>query len=119
MEMILKILLAISIAVLLIFVWAKANKKIEKIETRQWQHFWRSFLYAFVFTPTIYHHAPNTVIAPLHLPTICGNLFYGYEYTFSMFAYGVIVPILCGWTGIFLFMISRDNSRNSTRPTSV
>lgn len=119
MEIIVKILSAVSMVVLLISVLAKADKKIGKIDTKQWQRFWRSLLYAFVFTPTIYHHAPNTIIAPLHLPTVCGNLFYGYEYTFPMFAYGVILPVLCGWAGIFLFMIFREKRHNSMIPMSL
>lgn len=51
---------------------------------------------------------PNTIVAPQHLSTLCGNLFYGYDYTARMFVYGVVVPVVCGWALISLALTFRS-----------
>ncbi|HEX2100037.1 MAG TPA: hypothetical protein VHF69_05215 [Candidatus Synoicihabitans sp.] len=106
MEILLKILVALIWAAALVGLAFVFDKKIARLLDARWQLVARAFLYALAFTPTAYHHAPNTIVAPLHLSTICGNLFYAYDYTVGMFAYGVVVPIACSWallTIIFLF----------------
>ncbi|HMP83048.1 MAG TPA: hypothetical protein PKA41_10145 [Verrucomicrobiota bacterium] len=71
----------------------------------------RALLYALAFTPTVYHHAPNTIVAPLHLSTVGGALFYPYEYTAGMFLYGVAIPIACGWALLLIVLTFRRFAR--------
>lgn len=71
----------------------------------RWQSVTRAILYALAFTPTAYHHAPNTIVAPLHLSTVCGNLFYTYDYTVGMFAYGVVAPVACSWISLTIYFL--------------
>lgn len=114
MEILTKILLVLCFITLLVIALRKADELIGKIVSPRKQRLLRSLLYAVTFTPTAYHHAPNTIVAPLHLPTICGNLFYGYEYTASMFAYGVVIPITFGFLAIWSILALKDRKRNST-----
>jgi hypothetical protein len=106
-DMLLKIFAAASAAAALVFIVIVLDRKIAKLADVRWQLLARSALYAFAFTPTAYHHAPNTIVAPLHLSTICGNLFYAYDYTPGMFVYGVAVPMACGWAVITMFLLFR------------
>ena len=116
MELLIQIISIASIAGMLIIAVAKFDNKITRMNFPPWiKTLLQSLLYAIVFTPTAYHHAPNTIIAPLHLSTICGNLFYGYEYTMSMFIHGVVIPILCGWAAIGLFLSLRQKIRPQTK----
>ncbi len=82
----------------------KARQLIKNINNMHIQRLLRSMLYAFVFVPSAYIKGINGIVGPFQLPTICGNLFYGYEYTFSMFAYGVLLPFVVGsliiWTSM-------------------
>lgn len=101
-----KILVALFWAAALVGLVVVLDKKIARLLDFRWQSVARAFLYALAFTPTAYHHAPNTIVAPLHLSTVCGNLFYAYDYTVGMFVYGVVAPIACSWallTIVFLF----------------
>jgi hypothetical protein len=108
MNVMLKILALLLVAATLVSVVVVLDRKAASIVDLRWQWLARSALYAFAFTPTAYHHAPNTIVAPLHLSTIGGNLFYAYDYTPSMFLYGVAVPLACGWVVmaiVFLFRL--------------
>jgi len=105
MNVMLKILMIAVAASTLIFAVVVLEKKVGKILDGRWQLLARSALYAFAFTPTAYHYAPNTIVAPLHLSTIGGNLFYDHDYTWGMFAYGVALPLLCGWAAILVFLL--------------
>jgi hypothetical protein len=96
-NLMLNILIILLSATIIISTVVVLDRKITRILNIRWQLLARSALYAFAFTPTAYHHAPNTIVAPLHLSTISGNLFYGYEYTASMFVYGILLPLACGW----------------------
>lgn len=107
MTILLKILVAASAAAALISLVIVLDRRIAKLTDVRWQLIMRSFLYAFAFTPTAYHHAPNTIVAPLHLSTIGGNLFYGHDYTASMFVYGVAMPLACGWAMVTIFLLFR------------
>ncbi len=107
MNVLLKILMIAVAASTLIFAVVVLDKKIAKILEVRWQLLARSALYAFVFTPTAYHYAPNTIVAPLHLSTIGGNLFYGHDYTWGMFSFGVALPLLCGWAAILIVLLFR------------
>jgi hypothetical protein len=116
MDILIKILVAVLSAAALVSLVIVLDSKITRLTDIRWQLFARSLLYAVAFTPTAYHHAPNTIVAPLHLSTICGNLFYSYEYTAGMFLYGVALPLTCGWvliTIVLLFrrlsLLSREN----------
>ena len=103
----LKILVAVFAAAALVSVVIVLDRKIAKLMDVRWQLLARSLLYAFAFTPTAYHHAPNTIVAPLHLSTICGNLFYAYDYTVSMFVNGVAIPLAFGWIIITIVLLFR------------
>lgn len=107
MDIFIKIILILSFLTLAIFVLNKLNRQIDKLSSPRIQISLQSLLYAVIFTPTAYHHAPNTIIGPFHLSTIGGNLFYPYEYTFSMFATGVLAPIsigfVCFWVVLTYF----------------
>lgn len=116
MEILLKILVAAVAAVALVLLVVLLERRIARMADVRWQLLARSLLYAFAFTPTAYHHAPNTIIAPLHLSTLCGNLFYGYDYTAGMFLYGVALPIACGWAVISLVLFLRMKSRPAGLP---
>lgn len=105
MDIPLKILVAVFAAAAIVSFVVVLDRRIAKLIDIRWQLLARSLLYAFAFTPTAYHHAPNTIVAPLHLSTICGNLFYGYDYTVSMFVFGVALPLVCGWTMIIIFLL--------------
>jgi len=107
MNVVLKILMIAVAASALISVVVVLDRKVARILDVRWQLLARSALYAFAFTPTAYHSAPNTIVAPLHLSTIGGNLFYGHDYTLAMFAYGVALPLLCGWAAIFVVLLFR------------
>jgi hypothetical protein len=107
MDILIKILVAALAATTLVCVVIVLDGKIARLSDVRWQLFARSLLYALAFTPTAYHHAPNTIVAPLHLSTICGNLFYAYDYTVSMFVYGVAAPLVCGWMLITIFLLFR------------
>ncbi|HUG13178.1 MAG TPA: hypothetical protein VMM36_19330 [Opitutaceae bacterium] len=107
MEIALKVLAAVLTAGAIVLAVVFLERRIARRADARWQLFARSLLYAFAFTPTAYHHAPNTIIAPLHLSTICGNLFYGYDYTAGMFLYGVALPIACGWAVVGLVLAFR------------
>ena len=111
MEIALKILAAVLSAGSLLAVVVVVDRKINRLTNIRWQLIARSFLYAIAFTPTAYHHAPNTIVAPLHLSTICGNLFYGYDYTVGMFVYGVVLPVACGWMLITIALLLRKLPR--------
>ena len=97
MSILLKVLVVISWTAALIGLVIAVDRRLARLNGR-WQLPGQSLLYALAFTPTAYHHAPNTIVAPLHLSTILGNLFYSYAYTLDMFVYGVAVPVACGWT---------------------
>jgi len=107
MDILMKILLAATAAAALVSLVIVLERRIARLADVRWQLVARSLLYAFAFTPTAYHHAPNTIVAPLHLSTLCGNLFYAYDYTASMFFYGVVVPLACGWALITMFLLFR------------
>lgn len=111
MEILLKLFVALLSAAGLVSVVILLNRKIARMADLRWQVLVRSLLYAVAFTPTAYHHAPNTIIAPLHLSTICGNLFYPYDYTVAMFVYGVALPSLCGWALISITLLFRELPR--------
>jgi hypothetical protein len=107
MDILIKILVvALTVAVFLCVVII-LDGRITRLTDVRSQLLARSLLYALAFTPTAYHHPPNTIVAPLHLSTICGNLFYGYEYTLEMFVYGVAVPLAGGWLLITIFLLLR------------
>lgn len=112
MEIFINILLILSFLSLMIIAFIKAEKTIEKISSPQKQRLLRALLYAVVFTPTIYHHAPNTIILPFHLSTISGNLFYGYDYTVSMFASGVLAPVTFGFLIIWTILSIKDHKKS-------
>ena len=106
MDILMKTLAAVLWAASVVWLVVFLDKKITRLADARWQLLARALLYAMAFTPTAYHHAPNTIVAPLHLSTICGNLFYAYDYTTGMFVYGVIAPVACGWallTIVFLY----------------
>ena len=108
MDIFAKIFVAVAAASAIVATVMFIDRKIARIADLRWQLLARSLLYAIAFTPTAYHHAPNTIVAPLHLSTICGNLFYGYEYTAGMFLYGVALPVAFGWAVIaFVLLIRR------------
>lgn len=102
----LKVLAAVSWTAALIGIAIAIDRRLARLDSR-WRLAGRSLLYALAFTPTAYHHAPNTIVAPLHLPTILGNLFYPYDYTQDMFVYGVVVPVACGWALIATTLLLR------------
>ena len=105
MDILMKILVALLSAAALISLVIVLDGKIARLSDMRWKLLARSLLYAVAFTPTVYHHASNTIIAPLHLSTICGSLFYSYEYTLDMFVYGVALPITCGWALITIVLL--------------
>ena len=107
MNILMKIFVAATAAAVLVSLVIILERRIARLADIRWQLVARSFLYAFAFTPTAYHHAPNTIVAPLHLSTLCGNLFYAYDYTVGMFVYGVAMPLACGWALITLFLLFR------------
>jgi hypothetical protein len=107
LNILIKILVAASAAATLAYLVIVLDRKIARLRDIRWQLLARSLLYAFAFTPTAYHHAPNTIVAPLHLSTICGNLFYEHDYTLGMFVYGVAVPVACGWAIVTIFLLLR------------
>ena len=101
-----KILAAVLWAAAVVWLVVFLDRKIARLADVRRQAVARALLYAMAFTPTAYHHAPNTIVAPLHLSTVCGNLFYTYDYTIGMFVYGVVVPAACSWallTIVFLY----------------
>lgn len=106
MDILLKILAAGLWTAVVVWLVVFLDRKIARLADVRQQVLVRALLYAMAFTPTAYHHAPNTIVGPLHLSTVCGNLFYAYDYTPGMFAYGVVVPIVCSWavlTIVFLY----------------
>jgi hypothetical protein len=107
MNVMLKMLMLVSTASALMSALVVLDRRIDRILDVRWQLLVRSALYAFAFTPTAYHYAPNTIVAPLHLSTIGGNLFYDHGYTLGMFAYGVALPLLCGWAATFVVLLFR------------
>ena len=107
MDILIKILVAVLSAAALVFIVIVLDRKIARLPDMRWQLLARSLLYALAFTPTAYHHAPNTIIAPLLLSTICGNLSYSYQYTVGMFVYGVVLPLTCGWALITIILLFR------------
>jgi hypothetical protein len=107
MDILIKILVAVLSAAALVSLVVVLDRKIVRLADMRWQLLVRSLLYAVAFTPTAYHHAPNTIVAPLHLSTICGNLFYSYDYTVGMFMTGVALPIACGWALITIVLLFR------------
>jgi hypothetical protein len=107
MELETKILIAVLSAAVLVWLVIIFDRKIVSWTDVRLQLLTRSLLYALAFTPTVYHHAPNTIVAPLHLSTICGIMFYNYEYTAEMFLYGVALPVACSWVLISIVMIFR------------
>lgn len=114
MDIFIKIILILCVLALLIITFIKLNNRISKAAISNNQLVLsRAALYAVFFTPTAYHHAPNTIIAPFHLSTIGGNLFYAYEYTFSMFTYGVLMPIAIGFFVIFSVLTMQHNFKSS------
>ena len=111
MDIAMKILVAVLWTAALVSLVVVLDRKIARLADIRWQLLARSLLYAAAFTPTAYHHAPNTIVAPLHLSTVCGNLFYGYDYTLGMFVYGVVVPVACSWTLIAMALMFRKLPR--------
>ena len=108
MEILVKIVaLTCTAAVLVLCLW-KIEARLQSMPRSVSRSFLRSLLFAILLTPTAYHHAPNTIVAPLHLSTMAGSLFYQYDYTLSMFVNGVLLPILLGWGGIFLIITIRE-----------
>ena len=107
MDILTKILVAVLSASALVLLVIGLERRIARLSSIRWQLLARSLLYAVAFTPTAYHHTPNTIVAPLHLSTICGNLFYAYEYTTGMFVYGVVLPIACGWALVTIVLLFR------------
>lgn len=106
MDIIMKILAAVLWTAAFLWLVVVFDRKIAAWARTRWQPPAHALLYAIAFTPTAYHHAPNTIVAPLHLSTVCGNVFYSYEYTADMFLSGVVFPIAVGWTlliAVFLF----------------
>ncbi len=101
------LVLTLSAAALVtLVIWL--DRRISRMTDVRWQLLARSLLYAVAFTPTAYHYAPNTIVAPLHLSTIGGQLFYNHDYTFGMFSYGVAIPLACGWVLIaFVLLFQR------------
>ena len=108
MDILMKILVAVLSAAALVSLVIVLDSRIARWSDMRWQLFARSLLYAVAFTPTAYHHARNTIVAPLHLSTIWGNLFYSYEYTLGMFVYGVALPLTCGWALITIVLLFRQ-----------
>jgi hypothetical protein len=113
MDIPLKILVAVLWAAALVSLVIVLDRKIARLTDIRWQLVARSLLYAVAFTPTAYHHAPNTIVAPLHLSTICGHLFYAYDYTHAMFTYGVALPLAFGWVMITIVLLFRKLPRLS------
>lgn len=113
MDILLKVLIAVLWAAALICLVVTFEKKIARLTDVRWQPLARATLYSVAFTPTAYHHAPNTIVAPLHLSTICGNLFYAYDYTIGMFVYGVAAPLVCGWALLTIIFLSQKRPRLS------
>ena len=113
MDILTKIVVAVLSAAVLVSLVVILDRRIARLADIRWQLLARSLLYAIAFTPTAYHHAPNTIVAPLQLSTICGNLFYAYDYTFSMFVYGVALPVTCGWAFITIVLLFRKLPRLS------
>jgi hypothetical protein len=107
MNVMLSVLMVVVAAAALLAAVVVLDRRIARIPDVRWQLLARSALYAFAFTPTAYHYAPNTIVAPLHLSTIGGNLFYGHDYTLSMFTYGVVLPLLFGWAVTFVVLLFR------------
>ena len=107
MDMLMKILVAVLWAAAFVSLVIVLDRKVGRLSDLRWQLLARSLLYAVAFTPTAYHYPPNTIVAPLHLSTICGNLFYGYDYTAGMFVYDVVVPVGCGWALISIGLLFR------------
>ena len=107
MNVMLKVFMIAGAASALISAVVVLDRHVAKILDVHWQLLARSALYAFAFTPTAYHYAPNTIVAPLHLSTIGGNFFYDHDYTLGMFAYGVALPLLCGWAAILVVLLFR------------
>jgi len=112
MDITLKLLVVALVAFALVSFVVVVERRIARFKDLRWQLFARSLLYAIAFTPTAYHHAPNTIVAPLHLSTLCGTLFYAYDYTVEMFLYGVAVPLTCGWMLITLVLLFRNLPRS-------
>ena len=100
-----KISVVLATAATLVLGLVLAERGLEQVRNPRQTLLWRSMLYAFLLTPTAYHHPPNTIVAPLHLSTIGGHLFYGYEYTLEMFLFGVALPLMVGWAAIVLFLV--------------
>jgi hypothetical protein len=113
MDIPMKILVAVLSAAALVWLVVVLDRQIARLTDVRRQVLTRSLLYAVAFTPTAYHHAPNTIVAPLHLSTICGNLFYGYDYTMGMFVNGVVLPVACGWVLIATALMFRRLPRLS------
>ncbi len=107
MDILIRILVAMLSAAAMVSLVIVLDRRIRRLTDLRWQLLTRSLLYAAAFTPTAYHHAPNTIVAPLHLSTICGSLFYSYDYTVGMFLYGVALPIACGWALITIVFLCR------------
>lgn len=118
MEILMKIFVAVLSAAALVSLVIVLDRRLARLSAMRWQLLARSLLYAVAFTPTAYHHAPNTIVAPLHLSTICGNLFYSYEYTLDMFVYGVALPITCGWALITIVLLFRRLAPLSSEKTA-
>jgi hypothetical protein len=95
------------------------DRKIARLADFRWRLLARSLLYALAFTPTVFHHPPNTIVAPLHLSTIGGNLFYAYDYTLEMFLYGVVVPLICGWAVMIFILLFGAKPASETLTASV
>lgn len=108
MDLFLKILIAVTAGGALVVAVVLGERALGRLHDPRWRALARASLFAFALTPTAYHHAPNTIVAPLHLSTICGHLFYGYTYTVTMFVQGVLMPIVCAWvllSIVFLFRL--------------
>jgi len=114
MELSTKLIVLVLTAAALISLVVLLDQKIDRLTDLRWRLLARSLVYAVAFTPTAYHYAPNTIIAPLHLSTLGGNLFYGHDYTFGMFAYGVAIPLACGWALITIVLLFRQLRRSET-----
>jgi hypothetical protein len=115
MDLMTKTLTALLWAAALVWVVIVVDKKIARSADTRGMLIVRALLYAVAFTPTAYHHAPNTIVAPLHLSTLCGHLFYHYEYTTEMAVYGVALPIAGGWALVTIVLLFRRLAPTATR----
>ncbi len=106
------IILLLGFFLFLVFVLYRADRRIEEITSITLKRLFKFILYAFMFTPTIYHHDPNTIVAPFHLATMTGIMFYDDTYTLTMFIWGEVLPFLMTTTGIYSYLTIKKSRRS-------